>query len=67
MTSRATQELFYGSKSDWPMKGHVNQSKKVGGRKSEEVFGQTLFCVSPTPQYVPRKTKIEPDRKLFSF
>ena len=45
--------------------GHVNQSKKVGGRNFEEEFGQALFFVSPTPHYVPGKTKIEPDRRLF--
>ena len=44
--------------------GHVNQSKKVGGRNFEEEFGQALFFVSPTPHYVARETKIEPDRRL---
>ena len=44
--------------------GHVNHSKKVGGRNFEEEFGQALFFVSPTPHYVPRETKIEPDRRL---
>ena len=53
-----------GSKFDWPDEGHANQSKKVGGRNSEEEFGQALFFVSPTPHYVPRETKIEPDRRL---
>ena len=28
-------------------------------------LGQALFFVSPTPHYVPRETKIEPDRRLF--
>ena len=41
----------------------INQ-KKVGGRTIEEEFGQALFFVSPTPHYVPRETKIEPDRRL---
>ena len=41
-----------------------NQSKKVGGRNFEEEFGQALFFVSPTPHYLPRETKIEPDRRL---
>ena len=53
-----------GSKFDWPDEGHANQSKKVGGRNFEEEFGQALFFVSPTPHYVPRETKIEPDRRL---
>ena len=36
----------------------------MGGRNFEEEFGQALFFVSPTPHYVARKTKIEPDRRL---
>ena len=36
----------------------------MGGRYFEEEFGQALFFVSPTPHYVPRETKIEPDRRL---
>ena len=44
--------------------GHVNQSKKVGGRNFEEEFGQALFFVLLTPHYVPRETKIEHDRRL---
>ena len=47
--------------------GHVNQSKKVGGRNFEEEFGQALFFVSPTPDYVARETKIEPDRRLGTY
>ena len=43
-----------GSKFDWPDEGHANQSKKVRGRNFEEEFGH----------YVPRETKIEPDRRL---
>ena len=41
----------------------INQ-KKVDGSNFKEEFGQALFYVSPTPQYVPRETKIEPDRRL---
>ena len=36
----------------------------MGGRNFEEEFGQALFFVSPTPHYVARETKIEPDRRL---
>ena len=28
------------------------------------IFSEVLFFVSPTPHYVPRETKIEPDRRL---
>ena len=53
---------YDGSKFDWPMNDMSNQSKKVGGRNFEEEFSQALFFVSPTPHYVPRETKIKPDR-----
>ena len=46
-----------GSKFDWPMKDMSSNQKKWE-------FGQALFFVSPTPHYVPRETKIEPDRRL---
>ena len=36
----------------------------MGGRNFEEEFGQALFFVPPTPHYVARETKIEPDRRL---
>ena len=36
----------------------------MGGRNFEEEFGQALFFVSPSPHYVLRETKIEPDRRL---
>ena len=36
----------------------------MGGRNFEEEFGQALLFVSPTPHYVARETKIEPDRRL---
>ena len=52
------------SKFDWPMKDMSINQKKVGGRNLEEEFGQALFFVSPTPHYVPRETKIEPDRRI---
>lgn len=56
------------SKFNWPMKDmSINQSKKVGGRNFEEEFSPALFFVSPTPHYVPRETKIEPDRRLSNF
>ena len=41
----------------------INQ-KKWAERNFEEELGQALFFVSPTPHYVPRETKIEPDRRL---
>ena len=55
--------LCNGSKSDCSMKDMSINPKKVGGRNFEEEFGQALF-VYPTPQYAPRETKTEPDRRL---
>ena len=63
MNLPSTRVWCNGSKFDWPMKD-MSINQKVGGRNIEEEFGQALFFVSPTPHYVPRETKIEPDRRL---
>ena len=49
--------LCNGSKSDW----HVNQSKKVGGRNFEE---KICRVANSKVKYLPRKTKIDTDRRL---
>ena len=41
----------------------INQ-KRWAEAISKRNFGQALFFVSPTPHYVARETKIEPDRRL---
>ena len=41
----------------------INQKRWAEGIFEEE-FGQALFFVSPTPHYVARETKVEPDRRL---
>ena len=45
----------------------TNQKSGMGGNNFEEEFGQVLFFISLTPQYVPRVTELEPDRRLQKF